>query len=159
MTVLVFIAAMVFLNRFRGGGFGAAALPGHPRYYVAPMVFLFAGTVVPVLPAAGYALAYFAWSLMPWGHAIGLGRWSPDRPPSLVESWFMHEDNPWLRLLSIELAGLIPATLLVSAGAPVFGAAFVGCYEIGWRLTPKAPIQTAEILVGILWAAMLGMPV
>lgn len=157
MIAALIIAAMAFLNRVRGGGFGAEILPGHPRYYVTPVIgilaWLWTGAII---MSVLFAACYLAWSLVPWGHAIGLGRWSPSRAPAPLEETLIHwTNNPWLKLLSIEVVGLAPAMVLVSPFAAILPPFFVACYELGWRLRPKAPIELAELLVGVLWGALL----
>ena len=156
------IPIMAFLNRFRGGGFGAEHLPGHPRYWVTPVVGALAyWHTGNALHAAIFAACYLAWSLVPWGHAIGLGRWSPVRDPAPIEETLIHwTDNPWLKLLTIEVVGLFPAMVLVSPFAAAMPPLFVACYEVGWRLRPRAPIELAELLTGGLWGLLLvwGLP-
>lgn len=151
------IPLMALLNRFRGGGYGAEILPGHPRFYVAPLVALLVGLLFDSWHAGVLVgVSYLAWSFMPWGHLIGLGRWSPERPIAWTEGVSLIVGrNPWMALFLTELVGMSVAIVLVSPWAAVAALAFVGCYELGWRLRPKAPIELAELLVGAVWAALI----
>lgn len=154
VDVLV-ISLMGFLNRFRGGGFGAIVLPGHPRFYVAPLVGCLALLVTPLPTAAAVGVSYLFWSLMPWGFTIGLGRFQPSREPAMVERVFLRISSPHARLLAIEAVGLLPAAILVMPFALILAPLFVAAYEAAWRLRPKAPIEAAEIVVGLLWGALI----
>lgn len=152
-----FIPLMALLNRFRGGGFGAEILPGHPRFYVAPMVVMLVGLVVEWHQGLLVGAAYLAWSFTPWGHLIGLGRWDPPREWSWLETttFEISNKNPWLALGMIEMIGMSVAIVIFSPWAALAAIAFVGCYEAGWRLRPKAPIELAELLVGGVWGLLI----
>lgn len=154
--MIVLIAAMAALNHIRGGHLGGNLLPGHPRLWAAAGAIIIATLFIGPLDALAFGLAFLIWSLTPWGHSIGLGRFAPDRKPEWLEELLIgHIPNPWLRLLVLQLIGLAPAIFLVSMLAPLFAVAFVAAYEIGWRLRPSAPTQVAEPLVGALWGLML----
>lgn len=158
MIALLAIPACAILNRVRGGGFGASVLPGHPRYYVAPVMGAIAFAVSgDPWRAVSFAAAYLIWSLLPWGHCIGLGRYAPDRDAALLEkdALILSRGNPWVALLMLEVIGIVPAAIAVSLLALCLPPLFVAAYEIGWRLRPKAPIELAELLVGALWGALL----
>jgi hypothetical protein len=153
---MIFVAALAALNHIRGGHLGGSLLPGHSRFWVAPAVAGAALLVAAPIQAVIFGLAFLAWSLVPWGHSIGLGRFAPDRKPAWLEEILIgHIENPWLRLFVIQMIGLLPAFFFVELLAPLFALAFVAAYEIAWRVRPKAPTQVAEPLVGALWAIML----
>jgi hypothetical protein len=157
-VAIVIVLVMTILNRVRGGGFDAQALPGHPRYWVTPVVGLFAylwsGSL---MHGAIFAGCFLVWSLVPWGHCIGLGRWSPAREPAYLELHALEAagGSPYLALFILEAIGLFPAILLVSFAGLFMLVLMVPCYELGWRLRPKAPIELAELLVGALWGGLM----
>lgn len=153
---MLMILAMAALNHVRGGHLGGNLLPGHPRLWATAGAIIMATPFFGPLDAAAFGLAFLIWSLIPWGHSIGLGRFAPDRKPEWLEALLVdHIPNPWLRLLVLHLIGLAPAFFLVSMLAPLFALAFVAAYEIGWRIRPSVPTQVAEPLVGALWGLML----
>jgi len=162
MTALAFIVIMALLNRVRGGGFGGASLPGHPRWWVTVGVLWTALWVLPVPQAFVFAVGYLLWCLPPWGHLIGLGRYAPDRPASRLEAillkmalgcvygalWLRH----WLILPMVLAITQTPSAAFL---APAIAMFIVLAYEAGWRLTPAAPIRTAEILTGVILGLLL----
>lgn len=157
MNAIVLVPFMAVLNRFRGGGFGADKLPGHPRFYAAPILFAHVWWLWSLPDAIAAGVSYLVWSFLPWGHLIGLGRWDPPREYSKLEKGalvFAH-GNRYIALGAVEILGMGVATALLSPWALVAAVLFVACYEIGWRLRPTAPIELAELLVGVVWAALL----
>jgi hypothetical protein len=166
VAVLLLVAFCAVLNRFRGGGFGADRLPGHPRFYVAPFVLVLAWLALPFPAALAFAAGFLLWSWPPWGFLMCLGRWTPiGRPMSSLE-WHLlavSRGNLWLALGLRHLLiwpGLFGAAWFGAAPwLPVLALPFaglaVGSYELGWRLRPGAPIELAEILTGAAWGALL----
>lgn len=157
MERLLLVPFLVVLNRFRGGGFWADKLPGHPRFYAVPLLGLFIWAFWGPQDAFIVASSYLIWSLMPWGHLIGLGRWDPPRSWSWLESRAMSAafGNVWLALFFVEVIGMAYAAAVLSPWAAFAAGVFVLCYEAGWALAPKAPIRLAELLVGAVWAALI----
>jgi hypothetical protein len=151
------IPIMVFLNRFRGGGFYAEYLPGHPRFYVAPVIGLLlwfvSGNWISGLSAG---VSYLAWSFLPWGHLMCLGNFAPDRPMSALESFCLDtaKGNYLPALMLLHAIGLIPASILVVPWALVMAPLVAAAYGIGWKQTPATPIRTAELIVGGLWGCL-----
>jgi hypothetical protein len=153
---------MALINAVRGGHFGGALLPGHPRYWMTAAVFALAFAVLPLTHAALFAAGFLLWSLPPWGHLIGLGRYAPDRPPSRLEEvllwcsagcvhgalWVRH----WLILPMVFAVSWSPWALVL---APAIAMFIVLAYELGWRLTPSAPIRTAEVIAGAVLGLLL----
>jgi hypothetical protein len=156
MIQLLLTPAMAVINRFRGGGFYADRLPGHPRFYAAPFVGLLAWAFMPWPSALAFAVAFLLWSLLPWGHLMCLGHYTPDRPISTPEAGALKVagGNYYGGLGLLHLAGLIPAAVLVHPVAPLMSIPIVAAYALAWRVTPETPIRTAEILVGGLWGLL-----
>jgi len=157
---LVFLLVMSagFLNRFRGGGYGAHLLPGHPRFYVVPLVGLMVyafyghdgeGGLFPywlTLP-----LIYLWWSWWPWGEWFDLGR-MPRRWQGRKETWFEWAIDRisfgWdhAALYHRHVWGLLPLVLLVPPPVvPLLAVLVVASYEIGWRLAPR---ENRPIVIG-----------
>lgn len=73
LMVCIFVcvtAVCALLNRFRGGGFGAAKLAGHPRFYVTPAIGIVSLFVTSWQIAAIIALGYLFWSFFSWSHQL-----------------------------------------------------------------------------------------
>jgi hypothetical protein len=155
IDAIAVVGLMAVLNRFRGGGFGADRLPGHPRFYVAPMVAVVAWIVMPWQQAIAAGVAYLAWCWPPWGHLMCLGHWSPGRPVSEFEAWCLKSmrGDYFGALLLRHAVGLIPAMCLVSPLAIVAAPLVAALYAAGWRWRPQNPIEPAELLTGALWGA------
>lgn len=166
------IPALAVLNRFRGGGYGAAVLPGHPRWYVWPL-WSAAGWLV------GYPWwllgpAYLVWSNIPWGRWFRLGR-SPrsltGREPRAIERVVegIAGASDHVALFLIHALALVPVALACSAllnwGWPDPWAALAGVgvaalvvltYELAWRFAPpNSAISTAEHGVGALFGSAM----
>lgn len=103
---LLLIPAMAVLNRFRGGGFGAHSLPGHPRFWVTP-VFLCLLLMAGFNPrlAGAITAGWLAWHMLPHGHTFSLGRYFPERKISRFEQWSAD-------LIGIDRAYFVKAALL-----------------------------------------------
>lgn len=158
MTTFALIPLMAFLNRFRGGGFYAVYLPGHPRFYVAPvvglLVWLLMGDVARGICAG---IVYLVWSFLPWGFLASMGRWTPQgRTISWLEGRCLDlaRENYLVALSLLHLVGLLPAFLSLSLFAPLMAPLIAGSYWLGWRYRPKAPIELAELITGALWGAL-----
>lgn len=162
MSPILFGPLMGLINAGRGGHFGADRLPAHSRYWATLAVLGLALLALPPAHAALFAAGYLFWALPPWGHLIGLGRYAPDRPVSAFERillrcsagcvhgalWFRH----WLILPMVFAVSWSPWALAL---APAIACFIVLAYEFAWRVTPAAPIRTAEILVGLMLGALL----
>jgi hypothetical protein len=160
--VIVLVPIMALVNAARGGNFGAEGLPGHPRWWATIAVFFVALAALPWPQAALFAAGFLLWCLPPWGHLMCLNRYAPPRPISTLEIslmwlccgcvhgalWLRH----WLILPMVFAATWSPWALVV---APAIACFIVLAYELGWRLTPAAPIRTAEILTGAILGALL----
>ena len=82
LTAILIIIAFTLFNRIRGGGLGADRLPGHPRYYVAPVIFGLAWWWLGDWQrAAWFSGVWLAWSLQAWGDIYMLGRQRMDGKP------------------------------------------------------------------------------
>lgn len=160
--ILLIVPAMALVNAIRGGHFGGDLLPGHPRYWMTAAVFALAFAVMSPLQAALFAAGFLLWCLPPWGHLIGLGRHQPDRDLSAFEAALLQASrgNPyaalWLRhwLVLLMVLAVSPNQWSVALSA-LLAALIVLAYEAGWRLTPKAPLRTAELITGALLGALL----
>lgn len=164
---LVLVPLLAALNRVRGGGFYADRLPGHPRFYVAPLVALLALDVVPAREAIGFGVAYLMWCWPPWGFLMCLGNWTPEgRPISWIEEELLRftrgRFGPALMLR--HMLGVWPGFVAVfyldgpiwlPVSAVLFGALVWAFYAAAWRWRPSAPIEAAELATGALWGALL----
>lgn len=160
------IPVMAVLNRVRGGGFGAEALPGHPRYWVSPVVAGLAWVTMPWQAALAFGLGYLFWSLWPWGYLMCLGHFQPQgRDISNLELDLLDTagQNVYVALglrHMLVLPGLFAAMIFgggpwLVLASPIFAALVVGAYAAGWALRPSAPIELAELLVGALWGGLI----
>lgn len=166
---ILIVLGFLFINGVRGGRFGAPKLPGHPRFWVSPLVAPLAWLAAyPIMEAVTLAAAYLAWSFPPWGRWFTLNRLPRDlggRRVSLYESVIesisdvggKRRDHVafFLRHLSV-LAPLsfLPLFHLVST---TVGAALIVCiYELSWRFSSKgAEIRNAELATGVLFGLAL----
>ena len=80
---VIFVGA---LNRARGGGLGASALPGHPRLWVSTLLGLAVAALIDPSTGAAVAASYLMWAWLPWGRWFDLGRSpkDPARSPSAL---------------------------------------------------------------------------
>ena len=86
-----------------------------------------------------------------------LGRTTPaGRDISLVEQLCLDAalGNIWAALMLRHAFGMLPAMFVVSPFAILAAPLIVIAYELGWRITPLAPIRTAELLTGAIWGAL-----
>ena len=168
-AILILLATAI--NRARGDDrWKPAWLPGRALFYCGIMLGLASLLVAEPRIALAWGVAYLIWGGFAWGHWFDLGR-LPDNygrePPKGLER-IIHEwagGNDHIALFLRHLIFALPALGLVSFGlwswVPLaltvpFAALIVGGYELGWRLTPKQPIRTAELLTGALWGALIG---
>lgn len=154
MSIMVIIM-MSIINRIRGGGLWGDRLPGHPRFWCAPVVFLLAVWWLPDWKfAAWFALAWFGWSLHSWGNSYMLGRPRFDGEPV---------GSMWEGLIDLGVIGLVAGLLicLLTPWALLLTVAMPASYYIGWvafDLWPerlKAQTAIAETLMGAAWGAVL----
>lgn len=162
MTFAIFAALMVVLNRVRGGGFGAAYLPGHPRFYVAPVV---GGLSWALLGVSWWAAggAYLLWSLIPWGRWYTVDQ--AYNPVTRIPTWLERQITRlgWdqsSRFLMAQIVGLLPSALLLAAWAPLAALPVLLTYKLAWWLLPEETegdraIELAELGTGFLWAALI----
>lgn len=169
VALLILIAAA--LNRARGdASWMPAWLPGRALYYVAAGIALASLLFYEPRIALAWGLAYLAWGAPAWGRWFDLERlpdgWSRDGvEPSTFEQWIIDLSGGrdhiamFLRHLFV-----VPGLVLVSFGlwswwplvfAVPFAGLALGAYELGWRLTPKQPIRTAELITGALWGVLI----
>jgi len=159
---LFFGAVCAIINHARGGGFGAEHLPSHPRYYAAAAVALLTLLTASPVTALTVGICFLAWAWLPWGEWYDLGR-LPDRWPARTPNRFERtltdfaRGNDHIAFLVRNAIGLVPATLLVSPLFLLLAFVQVAAYEIGWRVTPKTPIRTGELLTGAAWGAMIAV--
>lgn len=161
MIHAIILVGCMILNRVRGGGFGAENLPGHPRFYVAPVVGLLAWAVVPGWPALTFAASYLWWSLLPWGNWFDLGRltdgWQGRRRngfEEFIDAITDHNDH--LAFALRNAIGFAPLLLVANPVLVIFAPILqVLAYEAGWRANESAPIETGELLTGALWGALI----
>lgn len=155
MISLVWLAlSLAAINRVRGGGCSFFNhLPGHTRLWAAALVAV-ACIPVGVVDAIVVAACYLAWAFLPWGRWYDLGALEgyPNRPPSrfeeILSSWFS-EDATAFTIRNI--IGLAPAAVLVHPLFLLLALFQTAAYGLGWSMSTKAPIRTAEYLTGALW--------
>lgn len=170
LALLILIAAA--LNRARGdASWMPSWLPGRALYYASAGIGIASLLCAEPRIAAAWAIAYLLWGVPAWGRWFDLNR-LPDgwaragEEMTLFERWIteLSAGNDHLAMFFRHLL-VFPGLLLVSFGlwswVPVllaipFAALALGCYELGWRLAPKQPIRTAELLTGALWGALIG---
>jgi hypothetical protein len=174
---VMFLSALV--NRFRGGGVIPLDLPGHRRFWSAPMIAAIAAIVLDWRVALVFAACWLWWALLPWGRWYTIGRgerdWSgpPDGFERVIERiadalapnmisfpyrWQVRitSDHLALALRNVvalaPLAGLIsiPAALIVMIGMSL-------AYEIAWQMVPeeRGPTGWAEWATGAFWGLAL----
>jgi hypothetical protein len=162
MSVLAILKLLILplcalLNRVRGTDWlNRLGLPGHARLYVSPAIaaLAWAAHSSPWLGAI-----YLVWSWPPWGRWFDLGRLPegyahpvPDAFERAIEACSFGSDYVAL-LIRHSLA--LPVAYFVWPWGLLFPPLAVGAYELGWRVTPQAPILTAELLVGVLWGGLI----
>lgn len=168
VILLILIAAA--LNRARGdASWMPSWLPGRALYYASAGIGLASLLFYDARIALAWGIAFLIWGTPAWGRWFDLGR-LPDgyaRPDdgSTFEQWITELANGhdhvafFLRQLLI-----VPGLLIVAFGlgswwplafALPFAGAVLGVYELGWRLTPAAPIRTAELFTGALWGVLI----
>lgn len=170
IAILVMIVAV--LNRARGDArWMPSWLPGRALFYVSAAVGIASLLVTEPRIALAWSIAYLMWGAPAWGRWFDLER-LPDgwaragEDPNTYEQWIidLSGGNDHIAMFLRHLM-IVPGLLLVSFGlwnlwplafALPFAALALGCYELGWRLTPKAPIRTAELFSGALWGVLIG---
>lgn len=170
LALLILIAAA--LNRARGdASWMPSWLPGRALYYASAGIGIASLLFAEPRIAAAWAIAYLAWGAPAWGRWFDLNR-LPDgwaragENPSTFEHWITdlaagHDHIAMFLRQLLVFPGLVIVSLGLWSWVPVlmtipFAALALGCYELGWRLSPKAPIRTAELLNGALWGALIG---
>lgn len=159
LSSAVIVVACAILNRFRGGGFYADRLPGHPRFYVAPVMgsAAWAAGHDPVW-AGFFALAWLWWCWLPWGLLMSLGRWKPEREIDRLEEELLSTagGNIWIAFWLRHLVGFLPIAVLCWWSAIVMPPLIVAAYEASWRWSPRPQvIAFPEMFVGALFGLML----
>lgn len=157
---ITLIAAFAALNRIRGGGLGAHLLPGHPRFWVTPVIFYLAWRHLgDWQSAAWFAGVFLAWSLQPWGDIYMLGRPRPDGKE--VPDFGTCCLGLWTLGM---LAGicLFPVASGMLGRDAAFGLAPIMplAYWLGWKAfdrwpSLKAQTTIAEPLIGAWWGVIL----
>lgn len=162
MATLCIILAFAVLNRIRGGGLGAEHLPGHPRFWVLPVVLGLAyWHLGAVEQAVWFAAAWLLWSTQPWGDVYMMGR---PHPSGQTYDWSTCA-------IGLMMLGILPMFLIAPLGdgggwpfAVVLrllsGAVALSlAYELGWQAFERrwigAHTVLAEPLIGLWWGAVL----
>ncbi|WP_293857176.1 hypothetical protein [uncultured Alsobacter sp.] len=155
-TWLVILAAAV-LNRVRGGGFFGDRLPGHPRFWVAPLMGGLAAVHHPPLAAAALGAAWLYWSLLPWGRWYTFGAVTPDRPPTTFEAAVeVLAGDDHVLAFSIRNTIAFAPIWLVHPWAWLAGWVQTALYAFAKAVAPPAIfVPVAEILTGALWGLLL----
>lgn len=172
MNYALLILLCAVINRLRGdGSWLPDPLPGRALYYCAALVGGASLLVADPRPALAWALAYLIWGSFAWGRWFDLGRLPDnhgrDAPAKGLEGFIdkLGRGNDHYAFLIRQVLFLVPALALVSVAimswvplvlSTPFALAILGAYELGWRLTPKQPILTAEVITGALWGALIG---
>lgn len=162
IEALIFGVFCAAINHARGGGLWADRLPGHPRYYAAAAVALLTLVTASPVVAIKVGVCFLLWSWLPWGRWYDLGRITDDwpaRPPNRFERVVTDfaRGNDHIAFLARNAIGLLPAAILVSPLFMFLSFVQVAAYEAGWRLTPKTPIRTGELLTGFGWGVMIAV--
>lgn len=172
------ILCAALINRFRGGGVISADLPGHRRFWAAPLMAGLAALHLDWLSALLFGACWLLWAVLPWGRWYTLGR--GDRDWSGKANWFeeLIEGAPSFEVPAIDfgpagstgriiddhmrlslrnLIALLPALFFFP---PVFLIVLFGmslAYEVAWRIIPedRGPTGYAEWATGALWGLAL----
>lgn len=175
LIALAVVAACAALNRVAGGGMWVGELwdehrpnklPGRALYPATVAIGLVAAIVQPWPVALALAGAFALWRSPAWGHMIGMGRFTPERPMDRFQKTLFHWADGDVRVAFLirHLVTFLPGALLVGwlSGSPLLFAlavpvsiAFTGAYEIAWRVSRDNPIRLAEWLCGALWGALV----
>jgi hypothetical protein len=157
---LLIVPACAVLNRVRGTDVLKEwfRLPGHGRLYVSPAISAlayFAGA------SPWIGACYFFWSLFAWGRWFDLGRLPDDfgREGQKLDAFEtvitkLSFGSDYVALF-LRHSIALPVAYFVWPWGLLFPPLAVGAYEAGWRVTPKAPIQTAELIVGAIWGGLI----
>jgi len=164
----VIIAASGAVNRFRGSGLVEGFGKGGAAIMFGGLALWLFWPNWPWAVAAG--ICYLFWAIWGWGRWFDLERLPEDwnRTDGDISTFDMIINtlglgNDYLALFIRHAWGMVPAGLLLGwfcgpawlQVIPAFAVAAVGCYEIGWRITDKRPIEVAEVLVGLVWGILL----
>lgn len=171
MKFAILILLATVLNRLRGdASWMPSWLPGRALYYVSAAIGLASLLLFEPRIALAWSLAYLIWGSPAWGRWFDLGR--------LPDGYARNDDGSKFEQWITELAAghdhiafflrqliIVPGLWLVGFGlgswwplifALPFALAVLGAYELGWRVSPKAPIRTAELFTGALWGVLIG---
>ncbi len=157
-----------FLNRLRGGGFFAPKLPSRPLFYVAGAMILLAVLFKPLVVALAFGATFLFWGIWPWAHLYTLGRMTAEqigRKITRLEATLLRwaKGNIHVAFFLRQLFVLPGLALAVLLGSPlwtfalgfIFAGLAVAAYELAWRHWPHAPVPVAEIIVGVVWGALI----
>ncbi len=156
-TVLTLLLS-AFLNRLRGGGWFADALPSRALFWVTGAFFGLAVVWFSLADAFVFALAYLVWGFLAWGRWFDLNH-MPEltRAPNAFERTVnaVSGGNDYIAL-TIRMAIASPVLAWFSVVlAVVFPFLVVGIYHFCWKVWPNNPIPKAELIVGLLWGLIL----
>lgn len=158
IQLITYIITGALWNHIRGGGFGVDSwMKPHPRFYAAPVFGLMSWSDWPT--ALIMAVGYLFWAWLPWGRWADLNRFEEGYPWYREITWFEkilnHIPTDALRFLVRNVIGLLPIAVLVNPLFLAMAPIQVLCYELGWKLEPKAPYRLAELMVGAIWGAFI----
>lgn len=169
ITYVMIVLACAVLNRIRGGGFYGELLPGHPRYWVSPVLGLVNWIIAPWPVAASMAFAYLIWSIPPWGRWYDLNR--------VTTTWITRDYSSYERVIERlsgkddylsfylrHLSAMIGIVLLAYLTTwwwyitiPVLPLLIVCAYDVAWRISDHYAITIGEMLTGAAWGIMIVM--
>ena len=155
LSLAVLVVAFALINRARGGGLYAEHLPGHPRFYAAPIAMFVSAPFVGPIDAVLVGVSFLFWSLLPWGAWYDLGRLPRDFPATWFEESIERLPNDHVRFTARNIIALIPGAILLGWPLLLLAPAQTVVYEIGWRRTPQTPTVTGEWLTGAMWGVFV----
>lgn len=159
IEIILFMIALAFLNRVRGGGFGAERLPFSPRYVIWVAVAALALWHFRDWRAAAFTGMIVAWSLIGWGDYFTFGN-----PPAAYRAQHTRAQS-WSFFLCIgavvAMAVIVmQASLAACIAAALFGPVSCLAYELGWHVQRKQGVtftDIAEPIIGGWWGLMLAL--
>lgn len=148
------------INRLRGTKewLLALGLPGHGRFYLAPVV---AALSALCNASPWWGLAWLIWSWGPWGFLFSFGRFVPaDREISTTEKFLLDLSlgNYFIAFYLRHFLWILPALFVFLPPISAIAVAFVLALEItlsywlAFKIEKVNAIPLAEIFTGAVWA-------
>ncbi|MDQ3024122.1 MAG: hypothetical protein M3R04_07045 [bacterium] len=153
MIALLVILACGALNRLRGTD-TLEFLPGRPLHVVS-IVIAALGYWLHGWWGLAFGATYLLWGSFGWGHIYTFGKFVPQRPWGADEWFFWRVGGKTYWGANLARHAVVLPLAYVQPWVMIFPALTALIYFVNARYFLKWGVLVAEVLIGMLWGALL----